>query len=340
MTKRNLLTQSEISAFCQQIVMVIRAGLPVYYGISILRDEASDEQTRALLSEIYTPMEGGATLYEALRATGMFPSYMLHMIHLGETTGRLEEVLTSLSHYYEREAQIREGIRSAATYPLIMTFLMIAVILVLVAKVVPVFSQIYAELGSELTGSARALLKVSTLLNRYMIFFVILFVVLLVVCLILYRTDLGRVLFLGQSLSMSIASGRVANCLHLALSSGLDTNVGLSLASELVNNPHMQAHIDKCRESLRQGESFDRALLLSEIFSPMYASWIAIGYRTGDMDQVMARISDAYEEETDARISHMISLLEPALVIILCFFVGLILISFLLPLLGILSSIG
>lgn len=340
MKKRNPLTQAEISAFCQQIVMVIRAGLPTYYGISILCDEAADEETAALLSEIYKPMENGATLYEALRATGVFPSYMLHMIHLGETTGRLEEVLTSLSHYYEREAQIREGIRSAATYPLIMTFLMIAVILVLVARVVPVFSQIYEELGSELTGSAQLLLKVSTVLNHYMIFFVIVFVVLLAVCLILYRTDLGRVLFLGQNLSMSIAAGRVANCLHLALSSGLDTNVGLSLAGELVNNPHMQAHIDKCRESLQHGESFERALLLSGIFSQMYASWIAIGYRTGDMDQVMERISNAYEEETDAKISHMLSLLEPALVIILCLFVGLILISFLLPLLGILSSIG
>ena len=102
----------------------------------------------------------------------------------------------------------------------------------------------------------------------------------------------------------------------------------------------LQALIDKCHENIRHGESFDKALLLSGIFSQMYASWIAIGSRTGEMDQVMERICNAYEEETDARISHMLSLLEPILVIILCFFVGLILISFLLPLLGILSSIG
>ena len=134
MTTKKQLTQSEISAFCQQIVMVIRAGLPTYYGVSILRDEAPDEQTAALLSRIYEPMENGASLYEALRSTGVFPSYMLHMIHLGETTGRLEEVLVSLDRYYDREAQIRDNIKSAATYPLIMTFLMIAVILVLMQK--------------------------------------------------------------------------------------------------------------------------------------------------------------------------------------------------------------
>lgn len=340
MTKRNPLTQAEISAFCQQIVMVIRAGLPTYYGVSILRDEAPDEQTAALLSRIYEPMENGASLYEALRSTGVFPSYMLHMIHLGETTGRLEEVLVSLDRYYDREAQIRDNIKSAATYPLIMTFLMIAVILVLIAKVVPVFSKVYAELGSELTGTARTLLHISTILNHYMLGFVIAFLVLLIICMILYHTDLGRVLFLGQKLAMTVASGRVANCLYLVLSSGLDSNIGLTLARELVNNPHMQALIDKCHENIRHGESFDKALLLSGIFSQMYASWIAIGSRTGEMDQVMERICNAYEEETDARISHMLSLLEPILVIILCFFVGLILISFLLPLLGILSSIG
>ena len=158
------LSQMEISAFCQQIAMVVNAGLPTYYGISILRDEAADEPTKALLSEIYTPMEGGATLYEALQATGQFPKYMVHMIELGETTGRLEEVLLSLSNYYEREAQIRDGIKKAATYPLIMTIMMIAVIMILIAKVLPVFSQVYEELGSDLTGLARTLMHISNLL--------------------------------------------------------------------------------------------------------------------------------------------------------------------------------
>lgn len=334
------LSQAEIAAFCQQIAMVINAGLPTYYGISILRDEAADEATRELLSLIYTPMEGGAPLYEALQMTGQFPDYMVHMIELGETTGRLEEVLLSLSNYYEREAQIRDGIKKAITYPLIMTTMMIAVILVLIAKVLPVFSQIYAELGSELTGFARTLLRISNLLNRYMIVFVILFVVLFIVGLILYHTDLGRVLFLNRHLAMTIAASRFANCMYLALASGLDTDRGLMLAKELVNNPHMLQRIEICENEIRLGASFDRALLSSHIFSQLYASWITIGYKTGAMDDVMKRISAAYEDDTDEQLSHLISVLEPTLVIILCVFIGMILISLLLPLLGIMSSIG
>lgn len=140
-----------------------------------------------------------------------------------------------------------------------------------------------------ITHTTRTLLHISTILNHYMLGFIIAFLVLLIICMILYHTDLGRVLFLGQKLAMTVASGRVANCLYLVLSSGLDSNIGLTLARELVNNPHMQALIDKCHENIRHGESFDKALLLSGIFSQMYASWIAIGSRTGEMESIVSQ---------------------------------------------------
>lgn len=141
----------------------------------------------------------------------------------------------------------------------------------------------------QLTGTTRTLLHISTILNHYMLGFIIAFLVLLIICMILYHTDLGRVLFLGQKLAMTVASGRVPNCLYLVLSSGLDSNIGLTPARELVNNPHMKALIDKCHENIRHGESFDKALLLSGIFSQMYASWIVIGSRTGEMESIVSQ---------------------------------------------------
>ena len=159
--KSKILSNAELSAFCQQISLIIAAGLPTYYGVSILCDEAPDKQTRDLLEQIYKPMELGATLHSALKDTGYFPKYMINMIQLGEETGRLEEVLNSLSKYYDREDEIASGIKSAVAYPLVLSAVMIAVIVVMIAKVLPVFSQIYAELGSELTGTAAVLMKLS-----------------------------------------------------------------------------------------------------------------------------------------------------------------------------------
>lgn len=338
--RKKTLSNPELSAFCQQIGMVVSAGLPTYYGVSILRDDAPDEQTRDLLERIYRPMEAGSPLNEALRATEVFPDYMVHMIQLGEETGRLEEVLASLTDYYEREAAIRQAVRSAITYPLVLTVMMLAVIVVLIAKVLPVFAQIYEELGTGLTGFALTMMKISNLVNRYMIVLVILFLVVLAAAFLLFRTEIGRMLLQGQSLSMSIASGRFANCMYLALASGLDTDHGLELAEQLINNPYMQERIARCREHISQGEGFSRSLLLSGIFSRLYASWITIGFKTGSMDVAMQRIGQAYENETEAKLNQFIARLEPTLVIILCLFIGLILISFLLPLLGIMSSIG
>ena len=338
--KQKILSESEIYAFCQQVGMVVKAGLPTYYGISILRDEASDDFTREFLNKIYEPMENGVTLGEALGNTHAFPEYMVDMIRLGEETGRLEEVLDSLSIYYEREADIKAGIRHAVTYPLIMSVMMLVVIVVIITQVVPVFSQIYEQLGSGLTGTALMLMNVSNFLNRYMLTFVIAIIAIAIAGFLFFRTPAGKAMFQGRGLSMSIAASRFANCMYLALSSGLDTDRSLEMAEKLIDNPYMLKKIDACKKHIKNGEPFINSLLLSGIFSKVYSSMMTIGFKTGSMDDIMQKISEAYEDETDEKLRHFISILEPTLIVILSFFIGLILISFLLPLLGIMSSNG
>jgi type IV pilus assembly protein PilC len=285
-------------------------------------------------------MELGATLHSALKDTGYFPKYMINMIQLGEETGRLEEVLNSLSKYYDREDEIASGIKSAVAYPLVLSAVMIAVIVVMIAKVLPVFSQIYAELGSELTGTAAVLMKLSEYINRYLLIIIAVMLFAALVLFIFFKTRFGKKFLMKTALSMSIASSRFANCMALALSSGLDTDQGLMLAEQLVDNPYMASRIKKCRDLTASGRGFAEAVLTSGIFSKIYTSMITIGFRTGSMDEVMHQISEEYEEETDKQIAKFISVLEPTLVIILSIFIGLILISFLLPLIGIMSSIG
>lgn len=338
--KSSYLSNIELSAFCKQISLVIKAGLPTYYGVSILCDEAPDTQTKQLLTQIYEPMALGSTLFSAINDTDCFPPYMINMVKLGEETGRLEEVMDALSVYYDREEEIQSGIKSAVVYPLVLSIVMIAVIIVMVSKVLPVFSQIYAELGSDLSGSAAFLMNVSNIINSYIVVILVVVVVVAAVLLIFFNTRAGKRVLQHSSLSVSIAQSRFANCMYLALSSGLDTDQGLSLSKELIENNVVVSRIDDCKQKLSSGETFSDALLSSNIFSKMYSSWIAIGSRTGSMDEVMSHICTSCEDETDKKLSRFISVLEPALVVVLCFFIGFILVSFLLPLLGIMSSIG
>lgn len=338
--KKHFLGNSEIAAFCDQLSMVVSAGIPIYEGVSILLEDAPDDETRAVLESIYRPLEAGGTFHQALTESGYFPKYVLDMIEIGELSGKLEEVLSSLSHYYEREESIRNGIRNAVTYPLLMIVMMLAVIIVLIAKVLPVFNQIYTELGSSLTGFAAVMMNISTLLNRYMLYILIFVAVLMAALFIFTKLGAGRRLIQKGALAGATASGRFANCMYLALSSGLDTDQGMALAEQLVDNPYMESRIRKCRDLVASGKAFAEAILTSEIFSKVYASMITIGFKTGSLDEVMSKISKEYENDIDYRIGKFISVLEPTLVIIMSVFIGLILVSFLMPLIGIMSSIG
>lgn len=338
--KKHLLTNTEIAFFCEQLHLIVTAELPTYYGISLIQDETTDTGIKELLAKIAEPMEHGATLYEALSDTHAFPDYMLQMIHIGEETGRLDDVLESLAVYYERESEIKAGIRHAVTYPFIMSVMMFAVVIVLITKVVPIFSQVYAELGSTLTGSAKLLMDASALLSQNLLPIMAGFFLLILFLVVFFQTPVGKNFYEKRGYVRSLCASRVANCMYLALASGLNVDEGLALAESLAGNASMEKCIRHCRDSIKNGATFAKSLIESQIFSRTYASIITIGYTTSAMDDVMLRISHAYEQETEDRIQHFISILEPTLIIILSFFIGLILVSFLLPLLGIMSSIG
>ena len=323
--KQQMLGNLEIAAFCDQLSMIVSAGIPIYEGISILQEDAPEEETAEILSVISNSLDHGSSFCDALRETNVFPKYVLDMIGIGELAGKLEEVLNALTGYYKREESIQNSIKNAVTYPLLMIAMMLAVILVLIAKVLPVFHQIYMELGSDLTGFAGAMMRFSDALNQYLFVIVIVLIAAAAGIFLISKSDAGQKFFKKRP---------------LALSSGLDTDQGLMLAEQLVDNPYMASRIKKCRDLTASGRGFAEAVLTSGIFSKIYTSMITIGFRTGSMDEVMHQISEEYEEETDKQIAKFISVLEPTLVIILSIFIGLILISFLLPLIGIMSSIG
>jgi len=340
MKTKKLLGNLEIAAFCEQVAMVISAGIPAYEGISILMADAADKETEELLKRIYEPLELGSTFHDALSASEAFPQYVLDMIEIGELSGKLEDVLHSLNLYYEREESIKSSIKSAVTYPLVMIAIMVSVVLVLVAKVLPIFNQIYTELGSGLTGFPLMMMHFSNALNAYAPVVLAVLLVLVIAIFAYTRTTSFRLFIQRQRLALNTASSRFANCMTMAISSGLDTAQGLDMAERLVDNPYMKARIIKCKELVEEGYSFSDAILSTKIFTRTYATLLNIGFRTGSLEKVMDKIFQEYEDNIDYEINRFVSRLEPALVIVLSVIIGFILLSFLLPLIGIMASIG
>ena len=330
--KTHQIAPLQLASFCEQLSMIVASGLPVSEGISLLLDDAADEKTREILAAILHSTEAGSTFHEAIRETMIFFFFFSDMIELG--------VLSSLARYYEREASIRENVRDAVTYPLIMTGMLFCILLMLVLKVLPVFEQIYLGLGTELTGFAAVFLKISSMLTSHLPVFAAVLSLLFTAVVLFIRFGLLRHMLQKKEFASDLAASRLANCIAMSLGSGLDTDQGLLLAEKIVDNPRMAARIKQCRDLSTSGKEFADAVLTSQVFGKSSHSLITIGFRTGTLDEVMKKLSLEYEEKANRQIDRFIAALEPALVIVLSVLIGLILVSFLLPLISIMTTIG
>ena len=344
-----LLSNRELSMFCDQIAMILNAGISPMEGVTIMLEDALSTEGKEILAVILEHCNQGESFHASVSASGVFPKYALDMIEIGEQSGKLEEVMHALAFHYNREESIAQGIKNAVTYPFLIVGMMMIVSLVLIIKVLPIFNQVFIQLGSEMTGFSKGLLNMGTTISNYSIVFVAIFVLILAGYIFFARTKPGKAAFASfctkffatRNFYEKIASGRFASGMALTMSAGLDTDQSLDMVQRLVDNRSMAQKIEKCRELIKEeGYTFAEALVTTNIFTSMYARMLTIGYKTGSIDKVLEKIANAYEDEVDNRISSIITVLEPTLVIILSVVVCLILLSVMLPLMGIMSSIG
>lgn len=348
MKNQKLLSNAEIASFCRQTAMIIQAGITPSEGMDILIHDTINKEGRELLQSIGDSCREGNYFYQALESSGVFPEYVVRLTALGEESGNLDAVLLSLAQYYEREESISESIRSAVTYPLIMIFMMFVVILVLILKVLPIFRQVFVQLGTEMSPLAQSLLNVGNTLSNYSVVFTVVLFLIIGICFFLYKTPVGKKcakqflshFLLTKGFYDKVAAGRFASGMHLAFTSGMDTYQSLDMISHIVENDDMNKKIEVCKQEIENHSDLPEALSKAEIFSNLYSRMVAVGFRSGSIDAVMKQISKNYEDETDKQMSRIISVIEPTLVILLSLIVGIILLSVMLPLMGIMSSIG
>ena len=342
------LNNYEIASFCRQMALLMKAGITPSDGIDILMEEQNDPTARKILSSISQVLTSGEKFHVALNMSGVFPDYVIHMVTIGEESGNIDVVMDSLADYYEREDSIQANIKNAVSYPLIMVFMMLIVILVLVIKVLPIFEQVFAQLGTNMSGFSQSLLNAGNILNKYSIVFVGILVLLALLFFYYSYTTGGKKAFgrlmekfrPTKKLLEELESERFASGMVLTLSSGMDTYESLSLVKRLVETDAMKKKIETCSTLLLDGDSFPEALEKSKIFTSFYSQMVAVGFKSGSMDKAMKQIAERFEHETERKIFSLISVLEPTLVIIMSIIVGMILLSVILPLMGIMSTIG
>lgn len=346
--KNKMLTNYEISDFTSQFSMILKAGINPVEGLGILNSDVKNQEGQRIIQAMLDDCKRGERFYHSMELTGVFPKYVLDMVRLGEETGKLDDVMVSLSLYYEKEQQTSDSIKSAITYPFAMIAMMLAVIIILISRVLPIFNQVFIQLGSEMNQFTKGLMNIGNLINRSSVVLIVLMVLAVLLFLFFTKVNAGKKLFaklfasffLTRNFASHLAAGRFASGMALTLESGLDTFHSLDMVSDLVDNKQMKQRIHECKEQVASGETFSDALKNAGIFTNLYNRMIGIGFKTGSLDQVMRKIAENYETETEKRIRSVISILEPTLVITLSVIVGMILLSVILPLMGIMASIG
>ncbi len=348
MNLQRKLSTTELASFCSQISIMLHAGIAPTEAIRILLSDTDDSGSKKLLQALIDSINEGNSFSESLTAVGVFPDYVLNTVRLGEKSGSLDEVMSSLASYYEREAIISENIKSAISYPLVMIVMMLCVIIILITKVLPIFNQVFVQLGSEMTGFTASLMKFGKLLNSYSVVFVVLIVLILALYFFFSKTYAGRTAVkkmaagsgIFKGFYADVAAARFASGMALSISAGLDTFASLRMVSDLVEHKKTEEKIEICKKAIERGDSFAEGLKEAEIFSNVNNRMVAVGFKTGETEQVLNKIADEYERKSEKKINNIVSVIEPTLVIILSLIVGLVLLSVILPLMGIMTTIG
>jgi type IV pilus assembly protein PilC len=344
-TNNQTLLAEELSAFSAQMALTVKTGIPLSEAVIILQEDAETTAAKKLFGGILEGLEAGEPLAASLRRVGVFPDYMTQMVEIGEASGRLDQVLDSLSKYYAREDNIAKSIRSAVTYPAIMLAILVAIILILIIKVLPIFNEVFTSLGGDLSPFAKGAMNVGNAISTYSVGIIIVIAVIAVILIVMRATQSGRAVQkrmaqgMFKKLSLDMATGKFASGIALMLASGLDVDRAIGLTLPLMDNGVMRERVSKLKELVEQGKSFSESAVETRVFTGMEARLLLLGFKSGNIDSVMDKIAQDYEDKTDERLDTLISIIEPTMVAVLCVIVGLILLSAMLPLLAVMSSI-
>ena len=340
------LNNRELFQFCEQFSIILRSGMSAIEGLAILNDDSQTERGKEILTFLYKDMEESGSLAHAMEQSGAFPASAAAYVRTGEETGCLDEVMKGLSAFYAKEIQITDQIQSAVAYPLVMLGMMTAVIVILLVKVLPVFRQVFRQLGLEMSGISGALLGIGETLSHYSTAFLVLLAAMIGFILFLVLHPKGQELirkivcrFPGtKEIPVNLDYSRLCQCISLGIRSGLSPELCVELAGAVVTQTEIREKLASIQKQLAEGYGFTEAITESGLFKAMELRLISLGFQAGASDEVMEKLAEQYEDKSTDSVSHIVSILEPTIVIVLSILVGLVLLSVMMPLLGLLSE--
>lgn len=341
-------TIKDIALFCRQYAVILSAGITIVDGIAILRDQIEKKKFKEVLEDVHEELQRGRVLSAALSDhPNIFPEFMLNMIQVGEASGTLDVIMNQLADFYEKENKIRRKIRTALTYPLILLFLIVGVVILLLVKVLPTFSGILQSMGGELPLLTKVLLGISNFVSRHLLMLTTITVFLIAV--LSYLAQKSEVKYWLDSLKLKlpllrrptvkVITSRFARSMGILLKSGIPVITAIEIMSNLLGNRVAEHKFRVCCEEVREGKGIAGPVKRVGLFPPLLIHMIAVGETTGELDEMLTRTAGFFDEEVEEAIDKLTAAIEPIMIIVMAVVVGSIVAAIMLPMVSIMNTV-
>ena len=332
----------DIAIFSRQFATMINAGLSLVRTLSILEEQAAHPRLRAAIAGVRTEIEGGAALSDALeRHPGVFSNLYVNMVKAGEAGGVLDGVLLRLAAFLERELALRQKVKTATTYPILLAGAAVAALLFMTVVIIPQFAAFFQEIGSgaQLPLATQVAMGVSLVIRHYWAAGILLLLLFGYALRRYAGTPAGRSRYDRLKLRLPILGpvykkiviARFSRTLGTLVASGVPIMQSLEVVGHAIDNHEVARAVDAVRAGIREGESIATPLGLSGMFPPMVVQMTKIGEETGTLDTMLGKVADFFDAEVETTVNSLTSILEPVLIVAMGVVIGAMLIALYLP---------
>lgn len=333
----------DMAVFCRQFVSILRAGVSVASVLAMLGQQTSNKKLRAAIREMQADVEKGESLASSMRRhPKIFPAILVNMVSAGEASGNLEESFRQMELYFERSKRTKSKVTSAMIYPCVLIVVMIVVLIVMMTKIIPNFLKTFEDMDAELPKLTQGVMAVCEWFESWWWVPLLVLVALIVGGVLFHRTDKGKHFFgwlarktpVVGNLTVKTACATFCRTMEVLIGSGLTLTDSMDLAASNMGNIYYLEAIRDARALVAEGTPLRESLVRTGIFPPMVSNLVGVGEETGDLQSMMGKVADYYDEEVDEATKKLLNLMEPAIIIVMAVFVVIIVLAIYLPMIN------
>lgn len=333
----------DMAVFCRQFVSILRAGVSVASVLAMLGQQTGNKKLRAAIREMQADVEKGESLAASMRRhPKIFPAILVNMVAAGEASGNLEESFRQMELYFDRSKRTKSKVTSAMIYPCVLIVVMIVVLIVMMTKIIPNFLKTFEDMDAELPKLTRGVMAVCEWFESWWWVPLLVLVALIVGGVLFHRTDKGKHFFgwlarktpVVGNLTVKTACATFCRTMEVLIGSGLTLTDSMDLAASNMGNIYYQEAIRDARGLVAEGTPLRESLLRTGLFPPMVSNLVGVGEETGDLQSMMGKVADYYDEEVEEATKKLLNLMEPAIIIFMAVFVVIIVLAIYLPMIN------